>query len=178
MAASTVRVGVGCFVTKRENGETYFLIGQRKGSHGSGAWGLPGGHLEMGEEWATCAKREVLEECGIELLPDLELEHVATGNSIFAKEVPMKHYITLYMASKTPTEFKGSVRLMEPDKCLQWVWITWEELVARKAAHTRDACRDGESDEAWEKPLTLDPLFVPMENLVAHIGPDNKPSWL
>ncbi|KAJ2557269.1 hypothetical protein EV175_001447 [Coemansia sp. RSA 1933] len=176
MAVSTVRVGVGCFVTKREGGETYFLLGQRKGSHGSGTWELPGGHLEMGESWSTCAKREVLEECGVELLPDLD--HVATVNSVFAESVPMKHYVDLFMAPKAPAEFKGSVRLMEPDKCLRWVWVTWKEAVAHRAAHTRDACCDSESNEAWEQPLTLDPLFLPLEKLIAQLGTDSKPSWL
>ncbi|KAJ2531306.1 hypothetical protein EV175_007231, partial [Coemansia sp. RSA 1933] len=140
MSASAIRVGVGCFVTKREDGETYFLIGHRKGSFGGGTWGLPGGHLEFGESWSDCSKREVLEECGIEML--LNFDHVATINNVFTDDVPMKHHVSLCMASKTPNAFKGSVRLMEPDKCSQWVWITWEELIARRAAHTRDACRD------------------------------------
>ncbi|KAJ1663177.1 hypothetical protein IW140_005657 [Coemansia sp. RSA 1813] len=165
MSAATVRVGVGCFVTMRKEGETYFLIGQRKGSHGSGTWGLPGGHLEVGESWSVCAQREVLEECGVELLS--ELVHVGTTNSIFSDNVPTKHYITLYMAPKAPA-FKGSVRLMEPDKCSQWIWVSWKELVDGKAALYRDACNDGAS-KSWE-PLVLEPLFLPLKNLINQFG--------
>ncbi|KAJ1764619.1 hypothetical protein EV179_006443, partial [Coemansia sp. RSA 487] len=165
MSAATVRVGVGCFVTMRKEGETYFLIGQRKGSHGGGAWGLPGGHLEMGESWSAGAQREVLEECGVEVLS--ELFHVATLNNIFNDSVPMKHYITLYMAPKAPG-FKGSVRLMEPDKCSRWVWVTWKELVSGKAALYRDACNDGASKSL--EPLMLEPLFLPLKTLVKQFG--------
>ncbi|KAJ1801526.1 hypothetical protein LPJ59_000200 [Coemansia sp. RSA 2399] len=165
MSAATVRVGVGCFVTKRVEDETYILIGQRKSSHGSGTWGLPGGHLEMGESWAACAQREVLEECGIEVPSDLV--HVATLNSVFADVVPMKHYITLCMAPKTPT-FKGSVRVMEPDKCARWIWVTWQELVDHKAAQLRDACNEG-AVTSWE-PFALEPLFLPLEALINQVG--------
>ncbi|KAJ2403052.1 hypothetical protein GGI23_000271 [Coemansia sp. RSA 2559] len=165
MSAPTVRVGVGCFVTKRVGDETYILIGQRKGSHGSGTWGLPGGHLEMGESWSACAQREVLEECGVEVPSDLV--HVATINSVFADIAPMKHYITLYMAPKTPA-LKGSVRLMEPDKCARWIWVTWQELVDRKAARLRDACNEGASTSC--EPFALEPLFLPLEALIDQAG--------
>ncbi|KAJ2522801.1 hypothetical protein H4217_000517 [Coemansia sp. RSA 1939] len=167
--ASAVRVGVGCFVTKRAHGETFFLLGQRKGSHGSGAWALPGGHLEMCESWDTCARREVLEECNVELPPDLA--HVATTNNVFRDSVPIKHYITLVMAPRDPAAaFGGSVRLMEPDKCAQWIWVTWSELVRREAAVCRDACADSSSDSAPSGPMSLEPLFLPLQSLIAQTG--------
>lgn len=43
------------------------LIGKRKGSHGSGEYSFPGGHLEYDESFAECVKREVLEEAGINI---------------------------------------------------------------------------------------------------------------
>lgn len=59
-----VRVGVGVLVQDpKQNGKIF--AGIRKGSHGSGLLSLPGGHLEMMEEWEDCAKREVEEETGL-----------------------------------------------------------------------------------------------------------------
>ena len=62
-------VGVGVIVLR--NG--LVLLGERIGSHGSGTWALPGGHLEFGETVEQCAAREVLEETG------LKLQEVRTG---------------------------------------------------------------------------------------------------
>ncbi|KAI9502679.1 NUDIX hydrolase domain-like protein, partial [Coemansia spiralis] len=117
-----VRVGIGCFVTKRVDDTLYFLLGQRKGSHGSGTWALPGGHLEMGESWASCTQREVEEECGIRI--SLDQVHIATNNIVFNAN---KHYVDIVMASTGP--FTGTVTLMEPEKCERWVWVTWQEVV-------------------------------------------------
>jgi 8-oxo-dGTP diphosphatase len=58
-----VRVGVGVMVLK--DGEV--LLGLRNGSHGAGEWAFPGGHLEYMETFEDCAKRETLEECGVEI---------------------------------------------------------------------------------------------------------------
>jgi 8-oxo-dGTP diphosphatase len=57
------RVGVGVMIVR--GGKV--LIGQRKGSHGAGQHALPGGKLEWKETWEECARREILEETGIEL---------------------------------------------------------------------------------------------------------------
>ena len=39
------RVGIAAIVKK----DNKVLLGKRKGSHGSGAWNFPGGHLEFFE---------------------------------------------------------------------------------------------------------------------------------
>ena len=56
-------VGVGVMILKDEK----VLLGKRKGSHGAGEYAFPGGHLEYLESFSTCAQREVMEECGIEI---------------------------------------------------------------------------------------------------------------
>jgi 8-oxo-dGTP diphosphatase len=69
-----VRVGVGCFVIDKDHPNAV-LIGERRGSHGAGKLALPGGHLELGEAWEVCAKREVKEETNLDI-GDIRFIHV------------------------------------------------------------------------------------------------------
>ncbi|MDD3263355.1 MAG: NUDIX hydrolase [Candidatus Nanoarchaeia archaeon] len=110
------KVGVGVFVLN----EGKVLMGQRINSHGSGTWSLPGGHLEFFESFEDCAKREVKEEVGIEIK---DVVFAALTNDIFEKE--NKHYITIFVKSKYD---KGTIEIMEPDKCLKWDWFSWDNL--------------------------------------------------
>lgn len=59
----------------------------------TGKWSFPGGHLDQGEDFATCAKRETLEETGL-LIRALEV--VAMTNDVFHEAD--KHYISIFMA--------------------------------------------------------------------------------
>jgi len=110
-----VRVGVGVFI--RKNGK--ILLGKRKNAHGDGAWGLPGGHLEFNESIEDCARREVLEETGLEI-QDVQLGPYT--NDIFEQD--KKHYITIYGLADTDAEPK----LMEPDKFERLEWYSWDAL--------------------------------------------------
>ena len=51
----------------------------------------PGGHLEYGESFAECAKREVLEETGLDVD---NFEFLAATNDIFGTG---KHYVTILL---------------------------------------------------------------------------------
>lgn len=110
------RVGVGVILIKNET----ILLGKRKNSHGAATWAPPGGHLEFGESWQDCAKREVLEETGIQISNIL---FYAVTNDIFIQE--NKHYLTLFMITET---FTDEPKIMEPEKCEFWSWFSINEL--------------------------------------------------
>ena len=57
------KVGIGVLVIK----DGKILVGKRKGAHGEGQYAWPGGHMEYMESFEQCAKREVMEETGIEI---------------------------------------------------------------------------------------------------------------
>ncbi len=110
------RVGVGVFVWKNDK----FLMGKRLGSHGHGTWSIPGGHLEFGEGWEECAKREVMEETGLTIN---NVRLVAVTNDLFEKE--QKHYITLWVYSDWQS---GEPSIQEPDKWVDQQWRTFKTL--------------------------------------------------
>lgn len=57
------RVGVAAVVLRDEQ----VLLVQRGREPGKGSWGLPGGMLELGETLAEGTRREVQEECGVDV---------------------------------------------------------------------------------------------------------------
>lgn len=120
------RVGVAVYILK----DGKFIMGQRKGKHGPGFWAPPGGHLEMGESIEECAAREAMEETGVAVS---NIRFGALTNDVFG---PDKHYITISMIADWSA---GEPQLLEPDKCEEWRWCTWEDLPS--------------------------PLFLPLENL-------------
>lgn len=109
------KVGLGVIVIRDDK----VLLGKRKGSHSSGTYAFPGGHLEFKESWEECAIREVKEETGMEVTKS---KFVAVTNDIFEKED--KHYITIFMK----VECSGEPKVMEPDKCEGWGWFSWNRL--------------------------------------------------
>ena len=110
------KVGIGVMVIKNNK----ILLGKRKNSHGDGSWSFPGGHLEFGETWEDCAKRETAEETEIKIK---NVRFATATNDIF--ETEEKHYITLFMLADYDS---GEVKIMEPEKCEQWDWFDWKDL--------------------------------------------------
>lgn len=110
------RVGVGVIVQK----DGKVLLGPRKGSHGSSKWAPPGGHLEFGESVEECARRELLEETGLNAISCTLGPWVEN-----VMENGRKHYITVYVIVD---QFEGEPLLLEPDKCEVWQWVAWDQL--------------------------------------------------
>lgn len=115
---------------KTEQEGIKILIGKRKGSHGSGAWQLPGGHLEVNESFEDCARREVLEETNLELD---QVDFITATNDIMESE--RKHYVTIFMAGRTKDA--SQLRVMEPEKLDgSWQWVSYDDLVQFKPLFT------------------------------------------
>ena len=109
-------VGIGVCVIK----DGKVLLGKRKNSHGGGSWSFPGGHLEMYETWEDCAKREVLEETDLRIK---NTKFAGVTNDFFPEED--KHYVTLFIIAYYDS---GELKTMEPEKCSDWNWFSWENL--------------------------------------------------
>ena len=103
------KVGVGIIVTK----EGKILVGERLDGHGKNTYMIPGGHLEFGETFEDCARREVLEECGLEHIAIKGI--VSIGNDIAYD----KHYVSVSILAKY---IDGEPYNAEPDKAKNWYW--------------------------------------------------------
>jgi len=113
------KVGIGVMI-QNEKGEV--LLGLRKGSHGSGEWSFPGGHLEMGETILQTAKRETKEETGLDI-NDFELISVADEMRYLKSDG--KHYLNVGVIGKY---ISGDPVVMEKDKCEKWGWFDLNNL--------------------------------------------------
>ncbi|MDO6407081.1 MAG: NUDIX hydrolase [Pantoea sp.] len=110
------KIGVGVLIFRHGK----LLLGRRKGSHGAGDWSAPGGHLEFGETPEACARRETLEETGLQLH---SLQNGAFVSDVFPEV--QKHYITLFMVA---LHAEGEPQCLEPEKCEGWQWFAPEAL--------------------------------------------------
>lgn len=103
------KIGIGVLVFK----DGKVLLGKRKNAHGEGEYAGPGGHLEFGETLEECAKREVMEEAGIEIK---NLRFLCVSNFRIDNN---RHYVDIGFAADLKT---GEPRTCEPEKCEGWNW--------------------------------------------------------
>ncbi|MDD3887579.1 MAG: NUDIX domain-containing protein [Patescibacteria group bacterium] len=112
-------VGVGVMI-KNKKGQV--LLGLRQGSHGSGEWSFPGGHLEFGESFFQTARREAKEESGL-IVGKCKLISVAEETRYLKSDD--KHYVNIGILA----EYRGGIpKIMEKDKCLKWKWFSLKKL--------------------------------------------------
>jgi len=109
------KVGIGVMIFK--NGKV--LMGKRKGSHGAGEYAFTGGHLEYLESFEECARRETLEECGVEI-KNIRFQFLAN----VTKYAP-KHYVHVGLIADWEN---GEPKVLEPEKCENWDWYNLEQL--------------------------------------------------
>lgn len=110
-----VHAGLAVFVVK----DGKILFGKRLGEHGRGTWCPPGGHIEFGETFEECARRETLEECGLKIK---NIQFLTITNDFFKESG--KHYVTIIMRADWAS---GEPQVLEPDKMVEWHWCTWED---------------------------------------------------
>ena len=109
------KIGIAVYILNPQN---QVLLQKRKTTH-AGTWAPPGGHLEMGESFLECIKREVKEEVDLEVA-DAELW--AVTNNVFS---PESHYVNLDHLAKA---FSGQAKNMEPEKCEEIAWFDLANL--------------------------------------------------
>ena len=110
-------VGVAIVV---DNFDGEVLLMKRKGAHGEGTWGFPGGKLDKFESFKDCAIREAKEETGLDII-NLELEYF-TNDMFFEEEL---HYITIFVKCDADSY---DAKIMEPEKCAELGWFRWDKL--------------------------------------------------
>jgi 8-oxo-dGTP diphosphatase len=109
------KVGIAVIIFRNNK----ILLGKRKGSHGEGEYSSPGGHLEYMESIEECAKREVLEETG------MEIENIKFLRLMNLKDYNPKHYIDIAVTCDWKS---GEPKVMEPEKCEAWGWYSIDEI--------------------------------------------------
>jgi 8-oxo-dGTP diphosphatase len=111
------KVGLGVMIFK----DGKVLVSRRRNRHGDGEYAFPGGHLEHLESIEECARREIREECGIEVG---ELVFLCVTN---LKAYAPRHYVDLGFVCEWKS---GEVRTLEPEKHTHWFWCDPEMLPA------------------------------------------------
>lgn len=109
------QVGVGVLVMR----DNKVLLGKRRGAHGAGFYAPPGEHIELGESIAQTARREVAEECGLEI-EDIRL--VSVGAYRWSDS---RHYVGVDVVCQAP---RGEPQNLEPERCEGWEWYALDAL--------------------------------------------------
>ena len=99
--------------------EGQVLLGKRRGAHGAGEYSTPGGHLEHLESFEACARREVREECGLDLA-NVRFQFVANVTTYAPR-----HYVHVGLLADWQS---GDARVLEPEKCEGWAWYPLAKL--------------------------------------------------
>lgn len=120
LGARPIIMAAAAVIVVNEAGE--ILLQHRSDNH---HWGLPGGSMELGESFEETARREVLEETGLEV-GKLELFYVHSGQKAFY-EYPNGHQVYVAAVIYTTREFTGEVRVDE-DESLAIRWFLPAEV--------------------------------------------------
>lgn len=112
--------------------DSSYLLELRRGTLGFGTWGIPGGHLEAGEDPFMCAERELAEEAGLRL-------HEATAAGWFCQKDAERRYLALYVAGSAI----GEPAVLELSTCERWQWFRSDQLPSAQFVPTKGRLRSG-----------------------------------
>lgn len=139
------RVGIAVLLKKG----TAVLVGRRRDdkgrSRGHNTWALPGGHLEYKETVEDCAKREILEETGLEIT---NIEQGPYVNNIFGEDG--RHYVTLFVTAEL-ADFYAEPKVMEPEKCFEWKWCQRQEVPSPLFPPLENYLKQFATETSWQK---------------------------
>ena len=112
---SNFQVGIQVIIRK----DNAILLGRRKKSYGFNTWGLPGGHLKLGESFEVAAAREVLEETSI------IIRSACVFGVVNDPSLPHSHHIQIGLIA---TDWAGEPQNMEPHLCSEWNFFSGDQL--------------------------------------------------
>ena len=103
------KVGIGVLIFK----DGKILLGKRKDAHGADEYEAPVGILDYMESFEECARRETMEETGLEIdnIRFLDLQNL--------KAYAPEHYVDIGLIADWKN---GEPKVLEPDKCDGWAW--------------------------------------------------------
>jgi ADP-ribose pyrophosphatase YjhB (NUDIX family) len=78
-ARATKRQPVCAGIVIRDNNNRYLLVFGKE----AGKWSFPKGHIEEHESWKACAKRETMEESGLDVTIPEKVKHCFTRKSVY-----------------------------------------------------------------------------------------------
>ena len=98
-----------------------------------GNYQVPAGHVDAGELPSEALIREAKEEVGIDLSPeDIELVHI----SYRPRHDNTDNRIDFFFRARN---WNGDVQNMEPEKCDDLRWVTYDQIPENMSPHMRDA---------------------------------------
>lgn len=100
------------------------LLGKRKNAFGEGHYSTPAGHIEEGETVFECAKRELLEETGIDV-DEFDFKCVRLLKPYEINGVTADQYVAFCVMAKN---WAKEPKNMEPDKNEGWEWYPLNRL--------------------------------------------------
>lgn len=125
-----IGVGCGAFIIN-EKGEV--LLQQRNKEPEKGFWSIPGGKVEWMETFEDAVKREVKEECDVEVTVEKLLgicDHIVKQEN--------QHWVSPSFLCKIK---KGEPKIMEPSKHLDMKWFDLNSLPENITITTQHAVK-------------------------------------
>ena len=115
MEQEKIKVTVGAVIFKGNK----ILFGKSINPKGETKYILPVGHLEYMESFKECAKREIKEECGIEI-KNIKFQFVSNTD-----DYKPTHYIHIGLTAEWKS---GTPEVLEEGWIKEWIWIEKDNI--------------------------------------------------